>query len=427
MSSSSRELRHSLKETLRVLVLDLWCYIPYYDKYFCESLREVGVDACLAATSYYLDPTYFQRQKIRNRPGLLDLVAKLRLRHQTVRRILMLIECCLNMLALTIHLVVDPPEILHVQWIPLAKKFPFDLWFMKFAKSRGVKVAYTVHNILPHDTGQRFKDTYRRVYRQADALICHTGEAKDRLLREFALDPSRIWVIPHGPLFHNVTLLSIEESRARLGLCKDTSIVLMQGMLKPYKGVGFLLEAWREVRSLEPAVQLVIAGPAEKEYEADIRAKVSALGLQDSVRLELRFIADEELSLYYRAADIIVYPYQSITTSGALMTGLVYDRPIVATDLPAFREVLEGHRNSTFVKYGDATALSATLIRLIRNPPERVPLSAGDLQRRCQDSWAAIALRTRDCYMTLLGRELSVKGLQSGTAEQVRIAAETSA
>jgi glycosyltransferase involved in cell wall biosynthesis len=309
------------------------------------------------------------------------------------------------MLGLAVWIMFEKPDILHIQWIPLVQKLPFDIWFMKFARMRGVRIVYTVHNVLPHDSGQAFKDVYGRVYAQADGLICHTKETQAQLESEFRVGPQRIWVIPHGPLFHEAAPLDVNAARARLGFSKHVCIVLMQGMLKPYKGVEFLLEAWRAIHDLGLDAQLAIVGTGEKEFEERIRNQIVTLGIQDSVRLDLRYISDEELASYHQACDVIAYPYKAITASGALMTGLSYGKAIIATDLPSFQEILENGKSALLVKYGDIEALRTALTQLIQGPDERARLAAEASKiSRAKFSWSAIAAKTRRCYLTVLGR-----------------------
>jgi glycosyltransferase involved in cell wall biosynthesis len=388
--------------TLRVFVLDLWCYIPYYDQYFCKSLQQVNIEPRLLAASYYLDPEYFNKHGLRNQPGFLDVVAKMRLRNQTARRFLMLVESCINMMALTAQFAMTKPDVLHIQWIPLVQKLPFDFWFMKFVRKCGIKIVYTVHNVLPHDTGDKFRRVYQRVYSEADALICHNKEAKSQLEREFSIPPGRIWTIPHGPLFHDVLVPRVADSRRRLDIPDDVCVVLMQGMLKRYKGVEFLLDTWPEVRTRCVSAQLIIAGSAEKNYEEELRAKILTLGIQDSVRLDFRYVSDEDLTDYYQASDIVVYPYKSITASGALMTGLSFAKAVIATDLAAFQEILTDGENSALVRFGDIPGLAKTLCRLIQEPSERVRLGIAAGRAAANRSWPVIAARTRGCYETVL-------------------------
>src|SRR5262249_11513913 len=172
------------------------------------------------------------------------------------------------------------------------------------------------------------------------------------------------------------------------------------------KGVGFLLDAWREVAARFPNVQLAIVGNGTKEIRESIRRKVSELGITSSVRLDLRFVSVEELGCWYRAADILAYPYREATTSGALMTGINYGTAIVATSTAGFQQVLRHGDNALLVNYGDVSGLAHSLGRLISDDALRTRLSERirDLQA-IGPRWPAIARQTRACYEELVYRE----------------------
>jgi glycosyltransferase involved in cell wall biosynthesis len=387
----------------RVFIMDLWCYTPYYDRYLCEGLAGENVEPILGSVSPYQDPQYFRRNGLRNDPGFVDVVPKLRISNDNVRRVLMLAESCINMAALLVRFAVAKPEILHVQWTPLVRRLPFEIWFLRLVKRLKIKLVYTVHNVLPHDTAKRFAPVFRRLYQEMDGLICHTDEAKGRLVREFSVDPEHVWVIPHGPLLHDAKRSTVRESKRRLLLSEDEILVVWQGIVRSYKGLDFLLEAWSRVGADSLKTRLLIAGTGESRLLGEIKETVVRLNLHKSVRLDLRFILDEELPTYYQAADILVYPYREVTTSGALMTALALQKPIVATRLPAFEEVLRDRETAVLVKYGDVDALAGALTRLIQSPLERERLArATALSRRFDNSWASIARATRQCYSAVL-------------------------
>jgi glycosyltransferase involved in cell wall biosynthesis len=136
---------------------------------------------------------------------------------------------------------------------------------------------------------------------------------------------------------------------------------------------------------------------------AAVKEQISRLGLRDSVHLDFRFIPDEELSAYYQACDISVFPYKEVTTSGALMTAVAFRKAIIATNLPAFQEVLRDGENALFVDYGDVDGLARSLTRLILEPKERERLAHGVLPGGGSDnSWTRIARETRQCYAAVL-------------------------
>lgn len=383
-------------------MMDLWCYTPQYDRYLCETLRAENIEVKLGAVSPYQDSGYFARNGLRNDPGLLDVVPKLRISNDRVRRALMLVESCINMAALGVRFAISRPDIVHVQWTPLVRRLPFEIWFLWVAKQLRIKLVYTVHNLLPHDTGTKFLPVFKRLYQEMDALICHTEEAKNTLIREFSVDPERVWVIPHGPLLHDAKRSSIQASKAQLSLPPEEPLVLWQGFVRPYKGLDFLLQAWRKIEAQGLNAHLLIAGTGEAEMLKSIQEDVARLGLHESVHLDLRFIPDEELATYYQAADVLVYAYREATTSGALMTALAYGKAIVATNLPCFREVLRDKENALLVDYGDVDALARSLINLICDPGERERLAFGVTSLGDFNSWAHIARETRRCYTAVL-------------------------
>ena len=395
--------RDSSRRLIRVFMMDLWCYTPHYDRYLCQALSDIDVRATLGSVCPYHDPQYFARNGLRNDPGFLDLVPKLGITNDDVRRALMLVESSVNMAALGARFCISKPDILHVQWVPLIRRLPFEVWFLKFAKRMHIKLVYTVHNVLPHDTGNRFIPVYKRVYREMDALICHTHEAKSRLVREFAVDPERIQVIPHGPLLHDAnTRYSVKALKAKLSLRGNETLILWHGIIRPYKGLDFLLQAWRKVEARNLNACLLIAGSGEAGLLKSIKEKVEWWGLQESVRLDLRFIPDEELATYCQMSDVMVYPYCDVTTSGALMTALAYRKAIVATNLPGFREVLRDRQDAVLVDNGDVEALAIALSDLIRDPLKRKTLAYGPESRGDLNSWDIIARKTRRCYAALL-------------------------
>lgn len=402
-----------MPEPIRVLMLDLLSIVPYYTGHLCAGLRGAdGVQVTLASITYQHDPEFFRRQGIRNNPGPLDLAFRLRRVPSWMRRLLKLFECLVNMAALPIRFVLSRPDVIHVQFLPLATyRLPIEGWLLRFARALGIKVVYTVHNALPQNSGDRCRATFRRVYGQTDWLVCHDAQAAARLTKEFGVAPERISIIPHGPLFEEAPRAPSGEARVRLGFAADECVVLWQGILRPYKGVSVLLKAWRQVCAVQPRARLAIAGCGDADLVRAIEHEVLALGIQSRVRLELRFISVQDLVDFYEAADILVYPYTEITTSGALMTGVVRGKAIVASALPAFEQILRHGETALLVPSGDVDALAASLLQLIGDAGLRKAL--GEHLRESQariPRWADIARRTCECYRAAVAAQASWSG-----------------
>ncbi|HLJ90392.1 MAG TPA: glycosyltransferase family 4 protein [Candidatus Angelobacter sp.] len=391
------------RRRIRVLLMDLWCFIPYYMTELTKGLEAENIQADLLSTTYRFEPKFFRQNEVVNNPGLLDVISKIRIPWAKLRQLLKLLEYCCNLTILVITLPFTRPEILHVQYLALLSRgLPLELPLLYEAKALGIKLVCTVHNLLPHDTGDRHRGVFQRLYRMADLIICHNRATRERLIREFGVLPEVVEVIPHGPLQQLQRNVTAEKARESLGLPHGIPIVLWQGVIVPYKGIDFLLEAWGKVTS---KAYLLIAGTGDEKLLAALRDKAAALETESTnpIRLDLRFIPPEELPNYFQAADILVYPYKQITTSGALMTGLGYGKAIIVSKLPTFEEMLTEGKNALMVEYGDANAFADSLNALLENPALRTRLGMeAKALEQSKYSWKQIASKTRDCYDTLL-------------------------
>ena len=382
-------------------MMDLWATVPYYTAYLSGALRQHGVPVMIGSITYYLDTRCFSSRGLELDPGLLDVVGRYPL-PRGPRRILKLGEAMLNLLALTARFLLSPPAVVHVQYLPMLKwKLPADLWFLRLVRWRGARILLTVHDIVPHDSGERYKAKFRELYSWVDAIICHSDQVRTRLHEEFGVALEKIWVIPHGPFFFDqggVELPDLPNPRNR---GKGVQ-VLWQGILFPYKGVDLLLDAWHLVEAGLPSATLVIAGTGSPEILDSVRAQVERLGL-NQVTLDLRFLSSGELVEAYRSADIVVYPYRAITTSGALATGLALGKAVIASDLPVFRELLTDGENALLMPPGDARALADAILSLARDPERRHELERQVKEMRFgQEVWPEIARKTAGVYASLM-------------------------
>jgi len=352
----------------------------------------------VGSISYYLDPDCFSGRGVKLDPGLLDVVGKFRLPRQP-RRVLKLLESVLNLSALTVRFLISPPDIFHVQYLPMMLEgLPLDLWLVQLCRRRGSKIVLTVHDLLPHDTGDQYRQTFYRLYGMVDSIICHSDNIKTKLTSEFSVPPEKITVIPHGPFFYDLPATASEQTLQAFDLGPAKLLVLWQGIIFPYKGIDLLLNAWRQVEAGSKDACLLIVGTGSPEFLEQIHEQIGRLNLK-RVKLHLRFVSAEELVALYRAADIVVYPYRAITTSGALATGLALGKTIVASNLPVFREILTDRDNALLVDPEDQAALADALIGLSEDSSLRERLAANVQAMNFGDeSWLSIASRTRRCY-----------------------------
>ncbi len=210
----------------------------------------------------------------------------------------------------------------------------------------------TAHDVLPREAGARRRAAQRRLYERFDAVVAHTEHSRVRLAQELGVDAERVHVIPHGAFAHLAELPPGPPP-----FHTDKRVVLFFGLLRPYKGLDVLLQAWRGVDDAE----LWIVGMP--------RMDVAAL-LADAppnVRLVPRFVADDELPAYFARADLVVLPYREIEQSGVLFTALAFGKPLLVSDVGGFAEIAERGAAHAVVP-GDPAALHDALAGLLADP-----------------------------------------------------------
>lgn len=207
-------------------------------------------------------------------------------------------------------------------------------------------VVWTVHELDAYESRHPKRDAWFRsaVMKLSRRLIVHGEHTRQVLIRDhdfrrpinIARHPSYI-----GCYKDEVTR---EQARARFGLPDDARIYLYFGYIKPYKGVEDLIQAFGRV-SDEGAI-LLIAG---KPLDESIRQKVEALAAADArVRTYLKYIADDDIQNYFRAADVVIFPFRNTQTSGSLMLAMSYGRPIIAPRIATLPEYVDSSSGILF-------------------------------------------------------------------------------
>jgi D-inositol-3-phosphate glycosyltransferase len=171
-------------------------------------------------------------------------------------------------------------------------------------------------------------------------------------------------LIPH-PVFDifqaNYTAGS---ARTQLELKADENVVLFFGYIRAYKGLHFLIDALPEVLQQQP-VKLIIAGEFY-ENEEKYRRQIRDLNLEQYIILKADYIANEQVGLYFAAADVLVLPYVSATQSGIIQIAYNYNKPVITTDVGGLPEVIEEGRTGFVVPAQQTHALAKAIIHYFR-------------------------------------------------------------
>jgi glycosyltransferase involved in cell wall biosynthesis len=279
-------------------------------------------------------------------------------------------------------------EVVHFQWLMVPA---LDLRLL-----RDRPVVLTIHDPLARGRLDRLLAT-QRLLASLPAVVVHTEAGRRRLLAQ-GLDSERVHVIRHGAFTHLLPLADdarLPPELATAGGARQgpghRPVALCFGLVRPYKGIETLLQAWQAVDGAE----LWIVGRPLFDI-ASLRAAAPP-----SVTFVPRFVSDSEQAALFNRADLIVLPYARgarFGFSGVLATALGFGRAAVVSDVEGFAEPVElGAARA--VPAGDADALGSVLSELIGDPEQRARLAAAAVAAaRGKYSWDAVARATLDLY-----------------------------
>jgi len=231
------------------------------------------------------------------------------------------------------------------------------------------RVCFLCHNVRPHETHLLERMLCSYAFRHVRYFIVHSEEDKEKLLH---LKPGAQVLRNGHPVFAQFSkglTMDKADARRQLGLPPDRNLVLFFGLIRPYKGLAFLIEAMPRVLQ-EIDCSLLVAG----EFYDD-KAKYTRLieerNIAAHVRLEDRYISNEDVGRYFCAADVVVLPYVEATQSGIVPIAYSFETPVITTRVGGLPEaVLEGE-TGFLVDAGNPAQLAETIVRYYKGGYEQ--------------------------------------------------------
>jgi glycosyltransferase involved in cell wall biosynthesis len=365
---------------MRVQLVDPPAFTPPYDHALASALARVGAEVQLITSRFAYgavpDPDGYVRRELFYRRAVGAAGSR-------TRRLSKLALHIPDMLRY--RRVAADADVVHFQWLTAP--------VLDVALLPRRPLVLTAHDLLPREPRPGQLAAQRRLLQRADAVVVHSEYGRAQLVSVLGLDAEKVNVIHHGAFVHAASgprgPLPPEVSAA-VG-AQGRPVVLFAGLLRPYKGLGTLLEAWRRVTGAE----LWIAGRPMMDL-----APLRTLG-GDGVRWVPRFVSDGELAALLERADVVVLPYartQRFDQSGVLATALAFGKAVVVTDVGGFSEVAAAGA-ARLVAPDDPDALGAALAALVADPAARERLRAAALAAaRGPYSWDAAARATLALY-----------------------------
>ena len=260
-------------------------------------------------------------------------------------------------------------DVVDIQWCTTFHApilIPLIFFLKRFSK---VVTVLTVHNVLPHETRFFDKPLCNIIYRIPDRLVVHSEGMKNDLMNIFGISSEKISIIPHGICIDYQKIISRETAKKELGI-KEKHVILFFGLIRKYKGLEHLLAAFKKIRD-EFDVSLLIAGDfveGKDKYDKIILES----GIDNVTYIRAGYIKDEDVPLFFAAADFLVQPYINFTgQSGIVPTAYYYSKPVIATNVGGLPEIVINGKTGLIIEPKQTDQL-VDAIRLYLQQPEKI-------------------------------------------------------
>lgn len=239
----------------------------------------------------------------------------------------------------------------------------------RMAKKNGkTKCVALVHNMIPHEPNILDKLFAPYFIKSQDGFVALSESVVKDIEKveslKFNVERPKTFS-PHPIYDHYGERMTKKEACAVLGLDDKNGYMLFFGLVRAYKGLDVLLDAFGLIKDQLPTVQLIIAGEFYEDEEK-YRAQIAANGLKERVLLRNEFIPDADLRKYFGAADLIVQPYKTATQSGVTQVAFHFEKPMLVTNVGGLGEIVHDHKMG-YACEPTAEAIAADIVDYFQN------------------------------------------------------------
>jgi len=198
-------------------------------------------------------------------------------------------------------------------------------------KRSGIKSIFLIHNVYPHETRPWDQPLVKYALSATDSFITLSESQRQIVSNLFPRAKVECTPIPAYQL-STVTKIDPAEAKSRLGIPPERKVALFFGIVRPYKGLRLLVEAAGMLKRRGNPVHLLIAGEFWEDAE-EYRKLIRAEGIEGWVTIDNRYIPNEEVPLFFSAADVFVAPYVDGTQSAAVKLAMGFGVGVVASEI----------------------------------------------------------------------------------------------
>lgn len=293
-----------------------------------------------------------------------------------------------TMLSLVSKIKMLGADVVNITWPPRRNKML--LYLLR------KKLVFTLHDPFPHSAknNREFEFCRKLAFKWIPKIILLNDAQTEKFCEVYKFPRNRLFHARLGKYdcinYLSEHLGSAEELPEPL---RGQKYILFFGLIAPYKGVEYLLQAFKKMQQDYPDVKLLIAGSGKLYFDESLY-KGNA-----NVILMNRYIPLAQLAGLLKNALFTVCPYKDATQSGVVQTAFSMGTPIVASDVGNFASAIEDGKSGMIVPPCDADALARAMAELVGHP-ERLEMFRNYIASEWleKNNWEEVAKQYLNCY-----------------------------
>jgi len=289
-----------------------------------------------------------------------------------------------------------PDLVIFQWWHPFfAPAYSSVRFFLK--KKCNCRIVYLCHNVMPHESSFLDRFLIKLGFSGVRRFLVQSSEDERKLkslLRKMKTGEAHTAVSPH-PVYEVFRSEKIGRAEARSRLGVEGRMILFFGYIRKYKGLGVLLKAFAEAsRTLR--MKLFIVGEFYDD-KSKYDSLIKQLGIDSKIEVIDRYVPNEEVELYFEAADLVVLPYLSATQSGIVQISYAFDTPVIVTSVGGLPDVVEDGVTGRVVRPNDPAGLADAVVDFFSSSRAESMID-GVKRARKRFSWAGCAAVIMELY-----------------------------
>ncbi|MEM3504215.1 MAG: glycosyltransferase family 4 protein [Nitrososphaeria archaeon] len=282
-------------------------------------------------------------------------------------------------------------------------------YVIPFVESIQKPIVSTLHTVISDPSGHS-GEVLKRLIDKSAAVTVMMKETKERLIKDYKINPSKIVTIPHGTPDLSFDPTEPYKRRKRL---KNKIILGNINLLSRNKGIEYALEAVSIIAKEVPNVLYLVIGQTHpdvlrhegEKYRKSLYSLIKKLGIKKNVKFVNKYLTLEELIQWLKTIDFYITPYldPQQSSSGALAYAVGAGKVCISTPYLYASEVLSEGRG-ILVPFKNSKAIAEAVLEIIKNEKrkETIQKKAYDYGRLM--TWSSVALKFLNLFKVVLGK-----------------------